>query len=511
MIEPLLNMEGITKVYPNGVLANRDVDFSVEKGEIHALMGENGAGKSTLMRILFGLESYDAGSIRFEGREIPRGSAARMIERGIGMVHQHFMLMDSLRVYENIILGREPMKGPVIDAQAALDGVRAMSEKYHLGVDPLARVQDISVGLKQKVELLKALMRGAKLIILDEPTAVLTPQETSELFHQLMLMKASGHTIIFISHKIREVTRICDRITILKQGRNAGVLHVRDVDEAEISRRMIGRDILRKRKSAACLGDIKLEVRGLRLVNSAGKAALNDVRFTLRSGEILGVVGVEGNGQSELAEAIFGLRENATGEIRVRGENILGKNISAIRKMGLSYIPEDRMASGIAADASLWENLIADRVNAPEFKKNGLLHRRRIREYCEGLIAEYGISCRNLNQPLAMLSGGNMQKVVVARELSAKPEILIAGQPTRGIDVGANNAIWDKLLQVRENGGAILLVSSDLSEVLELSDSIIVMANGEIAAYFADAREASEEELGLYMLGLKKQEVRFGE
>lgn len=508
MASEILKMEGVTKIYPNGVMANKDISFSVQEGEIHALMGENGAGKSTLMKILFGSEAYDEGKITFDGQPMQHVSSGEVIKRGIGMVHQHFMLVDSLRVYENIILGMEPTKGPAIDTAKAAAMVKEMGDRYNLKVDPMARVADISVGLKQKVELLKVLMRGAKLLILDEPTAVLTPQETEELFEQLLLLKQNNHTIIFISHKIREVMQICDKVTILRAGRSEGTINVADTTEVEISRLMVGRDVvLQLDKTPAEFGAPLLEVKNLNYANKFGKAMLKNVNFTLCAGQILGVAGVEGNGQAELAETIFGLTKGATGQVFLKGENILGKQIRDVRARKVSYIPEDRITLGVAKDGTIWQNLIPDRVDSKELKNKGLLSQKKIRAMAEKLIKQYGILCRNENQEAGMLSGGNMQKVVVAREFSAQPDLLIANQPTRGIDVGANEFIWKKIVQQRDDGKGILLISADLNEVLELSDSVLVMCDGEVAAYFEDSRDVSEEELGLYMLGIKKQEV----
>ncbi|MDR1546324.1 MAG: ABC transporter ATP-binding protein [Deltaproteobacteria bacterium] len=504
----ILNMSRITKIYPNGVMANKDVSLSVEEGEIHALMGENGAGKSTLMKILFGIEAYDEGRITFDGRDLVHAASAAVIKSGIGMVHQHFMLVDSLRVYENIILGLEPVKGPVINAARAIAETRALGERYNLKVDPLARVEDISVGLKQKVELLKVLLRGARLLILDEPTAVLTPQETEELFGQLLLLKKNNHTIIFISHKIREVMKICDRVTVLRAGRNVGALKVAQTCPEEISRLMVGRDVVLKLdKRPRREGPPLLEARGLSLTNRFGKATLKKVDFQLRSGQILGVAGVEGNGQNELAEAIFGLARGAEGQVLVKGRDILGLSIRRIRDLGLSYIPEDRLTLGLAAAGSVWQNLIPDRADSPALKTWGFLSLRKIARHAGELIEAFNILCRGPDQEAGLLSGGNMQKVVVARELSADPDVLIANQPTRGIDVGANEFIWKKIVEMRDAGKAILLVSADLNEILELSDSILVMCEGEAAAYFEDAAAVTEEELGLRMLGYKSKEA----
>lgn len=504
----ILAMRNITKIYPNGLMANKGINFSVNEGEIHALMGENGAGKSTLMKILFGVEDYDDGEIIFNGQPLPRFSPAETIKSGIGMVHQHFMLVDSLKVYENIILGIEPSKGLMIDVAEATEKVSELGERYNLKIDPLARVEDISVGLKQKVELLKVLMRGAKLLILDEPTAVLTPQETEELFEQLLLLKKNNHTIIFISHKIREVLKICDRVTILRGGRSEGTIETSSATAEDISRLMVGRDvILKQNKKAPQFGPSKLTVKNINYTNKFGKQVLKNVSFELRAGQILGVAGVEGNGQNDLAQVIFGLTKGAQGEVQVEGQNILGRSIGQIRKLGLSYIPEDRMTLGLAYTGTIWQNLIPDRIDSPELKKNGFLSGSKISALVQKLIQDFNIRSRSQDQEVGMLSGGNMQKVVVAREFSADPDILIANQPTRGIDVGANEFIWKKIVEKRDAGKAILLISADLNEILELSDSIMVMCDGEAVAYFPDSGAVTEEELGLYMLGLKKQEA----
>ncbi|WP_432662405.1 ABC transporter ATP-binding protein [Wukongibacter baidiensis] len=509
MKNELLRMQNITKIYDNGVMANDNVNFSVRKGEIHALMGENGAGKSTLMKILFGEQGMDNGSIFFDGKDISKLTSHEAINIGIGMVHQHFMLVDSLKVYENVVLGMEPKNGFIIDNKEAYKLVKDVAEKYNLKVDPNARVTDLSVGLKQKVEIIKVLARGAKLLILDEPTAVLTPQETEELFEQLLLLKESGHTVIFISHKIREVRKICDRITVLRGGKTVGVMDVGDSTEEQISNFMVGREVILKvSKSIPEFGDTLLDVKGLTYINEEMKPVVNNVSFKVKKGQILGIAGVEGNGQKELAECIFGLNKDVKGTVLFNNENIIGKSIRNIRDMGMSFIPEDRMKTGIATKVSIWENLISDRIDRSHLKDKGFLSMKKIKSLANHLIQDFAIVCRNMNQLTGMLSGGNMQKVVVAREMSANPELLIANQPTRGIDVGANEFIWKKLIELRDKGRGIILISADLNEVLELSDSILIMHDGEVAGYFEDAKEIDEYNLGLYMLGLKKQTQR---
>lgn len=501
-------MENITKVYDNGVTANKDVNFSVNKGEIHALMGENGAGKSTLMKVLFGLEKCDAGSIYYKGQKTNIQNPGQAIQLGIGMVSQHFMLVDSLKVYENVVLGMEPKKGLFIDEKKAIDLVNEYSRKFNLKLDPTAKVGDLSVSMKQKVEILKVLVRGSELLILDEPTAVLTPQETEELFEQFLLLKKEGYTIIFISHKINEVKAICDRITILRNGRSEGLVDTKDVTAEEISKLMVGRDvILNVDKTKANFGKVLLETKDVTSFNEDGVKVLNKVSFKLKEGQILGIAGVEGNGQNDLAECIFGLKKVASGDILFQGQSIKNNPVYKIRNTGISLIPEDRMVTGTAADLSIWQNLISDKSDKAEVKKHGLLNIPLIKEQTSEIIDRYQIKCMNGDQMVQMLSGGNIQKVVVAREMSSNPRILIANQPTRGIDVGAQEFIWKEILKFRDAGNAVLLISADLNEILELSDSVMVMIDGEVSAYFEDSSKLTEEELGLYMLGVKKQKI----
>lgn len=506
MSADILSMKGITKVYPNGIVANKEVDFSIRQGEIHALMGENGAGKSTLMKILFGLEQPEEGSIFLKGEKINITSPHAAIKYGIGMVHQHFMLVPSLTVAENMVLGIEPKKKGLIDFQKAVEITGNLSKQYNLGVDPKAKIEDLPVGTKQKVEILKALLRGAEILILDEPTAVLTPQETEELFQELTNLKSKGHTIIFISHKLNEIKQICDRITIMRNGRNVGVFNTAEISREEISRLMVGRDvILEINKSKSNPGDAVLHVKELNYVNELGKKILKDVSLTVRSGEILGVAGVEGNGQRELVEIITGLRKGSAGNVEISGQTINSLTIKQIRDLKTSHIPEDRMTYGVSAEGSIEENLISDRYDKKEFSKSIFLNMSKISELSKSLVSQFRVKCSSPGQSVKMLSGGNIQKVVVAREFTTDPKLLVADQPTRGIDVGATEFIRNKIVEMRDGGTAVLLISADLNEVLELSDSLIVMYGGEIAAYFEDASKVSEVELGTYMLGLKAQ------
>lgn len=505
MSDVLLEMRGITKVYSNGFVANENVNFSVAEGEIHALVGENGAGKSTLMKVLFGIETPEEGEILLQGKKVKIDSPLTAIKYGIGMVHQHFMLVPSLTVAENMILGMEPKKHGLVSLEKANEITAEIAEKYHFEVDPRAKVEDIPVGMKQKVEILKALLRGARILILDEPTAVLTPQETRELFVQLRALKEMGHTIIFISHKLQEIKEICDRITVLRLGKCMGTCNVADVTEQEISKMMVGRDVILKiEKKPPQIGKTVLKVRDLKMKKNRNRYILNGVSFSVRAGEILGVAGVEGNGQRELSDLITGMEPMESGEIFINGQNIRGKTVGRIRSMGVSHISEDRMTYGAVADASVEENLISDRFQKKEYNRGLLFNLKKLAELSDRLIRQYLIKCDDRDQNVGMLSGGNIQKVVVAREFSSSPRLIVANQPTRGIDVGASEFIRKKLVELRDNGAAILLISADLNEILEVSDSIIVMNSGEIAAYFPDHRDVTEEELGKYMLGVQK-------
>ncbi len=505
--EYVVQMKGITKVYPNGIAANQGVDLNIRKGEIHALMGENGAGKSTLMKMLFGLEQPTEGEIRVNGEKVNLTSPTVAISKGIGMVHQHFMLVPSLTVAENIVLGMVPKKsGLFIDTKKAVELTEEYSKRFNLHVDPTAKVMDIPVGMKQKVEILKALVRGARILILDEPTAVLTTQETSELFKELIHLKEDGYTIIFISHKLNEIMEITDRMTILRGGRSMGVHNTCDVTPEVISRLMVGRDVVLKvEKEHAKPTDEVLRVRDLEYVNEWGKKMLDRVSFSVRKGEILGIAGVEGNGQKELVDMLFHLNTPNSGTVTVNGENIIGLPQRDIRNKGVSLVPEDRMLYGIAGAATIQENIISDRCGDKRLNKGLLFDMKAIHEETDRLIRDYTVLCKSRDQRVDNLSGGNIQKVVVAREFSNGPCLIIADQPTRGIDVGATEFIRKKLVELSRSGIAVLLVSADLNEVMELSDSLIVMCGGHIAAYFEDTSELTDEMMGEYMLGLKRQ------
>lgn len=506
--DDMLTMENITKIYENGFVANSNVNFCVRKGEIHGLVGENGAGKTTLMKVLFGQENPEGGRILIAGQEHKITSPLDALDYGIGMVHQHFMLVDELSVADNMALGKEPVKGILYDRSEARKQALEVSKKYDLEVDPDAIVGKLSVGYKQRVEILKILLRGAKLLLLDEPTAVLTPQEIRELFVQLKNLRDQGFSIVFISHKLNEVREICDRITVLRMGKSVGTVDIKDVTEADISRMMVGRDVMLDiEKETAKPENVVLKVRDLNYEDMQGRKVFSGVSFDVRSGEILGVAGVEGNGQAELADVIAGLLPVQTGDVFVNGASIKDvKSIRDIREMGVSLVHQDRMIYGASKNQSIEENIVADRYYKKEYTKRGFLNWKKIREESRDHITEFLVKCEGPDAPVKTLSGGNIQKVVAAREFTSDPKFLLSCHPTRGIDVGAAEMIRKKMVELRDkNRTAILLFSADLTELLSVSDSIFVMYEGEIVAYFPDAKKINEQMLGEYMLGLKKQ------
>lgn len=506
MSDNVLELKNIMKVYSNGVVANKNVNFQLIEGEIHAIVGENGAGKSTLMKILFGMEQPSSGEIFFKGQKVEIESSNKAIEMGVGMVHQHFMLVPSFTIAQNMILGMEPKKGLSIDYNKAIEMINELGKKYNLHVEPNMEVKDLSVGVKQKVEILKALIRGAKILILDEPTAVLTPQETEELFIQLKKLKDNGHTIIFISHKLKEVKSICDRVTIIRKGVTYGTYNVSDVTQGEISNLMVGRDVVLKYdKSDNVTGPAVLKIENLNCKSIAGKDLLKNISFTVNKGKILGIAGVEGNGQGELIKIITGGKRSYNGEVLFKDKNIKNMTIGQMRKSGMSYIPEDRMTQGVASAGMISENLAANRYDSKEMNDGIFMNIKKLSKLADKLVSDYDIVCKNPDQKIESLSGGNIQKVVVARECSIEPDILIAEQPTRGVDVGAAEFIHKEIIKLRESGAAVLLVSADLNEAMELSDSLLVMYEGEFVAYIDNPSQTTEEELGLYMLGIKRQ------
>ena len=499
----VLRMQNITKIYTNGFVANHDVTFAVNAGEIHALVGENGAGKTTLMKILFGVEDCQSGNIFIKGEQARISNPLNAIEKGIGMVHQHFEQMPSLTVTENVILGIEPTKGFLFDHKTARQMTLDASEKYQLNVDPDAKIQDLSVGMRQKIELLKELIRGVEILILDEPTAVLTPQETTELFEQLRFLRDSGYAIIFISHKLGEVMSLCDQVTVLRRGRIIGTERVENLTQSDIARMMVGRDvILEIEKEPPIPKNAVVEVKNLVHLNSDGRRVVDSVSFALRAGEILGIAGVEGNGQSEISEILSGMIPLEQGEIIVNGSTIRGKTVQQIREQGIANISEDRLKFACAPNLSIADNLISIYLNNNKYKGRLLLNKKKIKAFVEQCVIDYEIKCDSPDDPVRMLSGGNIQKVVVAREFTSGANIIIANQPTRGIDVGTSEMIRKTLIRkAREEDSATLLISSDLNEILEVSDRLLVIYKGKIAAHFDQAKNVSEELLGEYMLG----------
>ncbi len=490
---PLVVLEGITKRFP-GVVANDRVDLTLEAGEIHALIGENGAGKSTLMRVLYGLYPPDDGRILVEGEPVRIASPRDAIARGIGMVHQHFVLVDRFTVAENVVLGAEG--GVLVDLEAAGRRIRELAESYGFRVDPDARVEDLSVGEEQRVEIVKALYRGVDLLILDEPTAVLTPAETQELFANLRRLKGDGKAVVFISHKLDEVLAIADRITVLRRGAVVGQTTPAEATKERLAEMMVGRPVLfRLEKPAVSIGEPVLRVEELRVGTK-----VHGVDLEVRAGEILGIAGVEGNGQRELTEALIGLRAPAAGRILVDGEDVAGRRVADIRARGVAYVPEDRHERGLVLDMTLWENAVLGKQERREYTRGlGRLLIKPIKELAARLVRRFDVRARGIGVEAATLSGGNQQKLILARELEGAPRLLIASQPTRGLDVGAIEFVWRTILEQKAAGRAVLLVSAELDEIYALSDRIVTMYEGRITGEYAP--DAPAEEVGVGMLG----------
>jgi ABC-type uncharacterized transport system ATPase subunit len=497
---PLLEMRGIGKRFP-GVVANEGVDFDVLPGEVHTLFGENGAGKSTLMRILYGIYKPDAGEIRLRGETVSIASPADAIAHGIGMIHQHFMLVNTLTVAENVALGLRSSRGPLTDLDRVTKRIEELAARYHLDVDPSAVVWQLSVGERQRVEIMKALYRDATLLILDEPTAVLTPHEVDDLFGVLREMVADGRGLVFISHKIREVLELSDRITVLRAGRSVGTVLPADVTRTELAEMMVGHALPSEQPvPAAAVNGLRLAVTDLHVRSDRGTEAVRGLSLEARAGEIVGIAGVSGNGQRELAEAIAGLRTATSGSIRLEDTELVGRRAGEVRRAGLGFVPEERMRDGVVGDFTVAENLLLVDSDSPQYSRAGFLRDRVIRAHCERLVADYDVKTPKLETPVHNLSGGNIQKLILARELSRAPRVLLAAQPTRGVDVGAARYIHDRLREQRDGGTAIVVVSEDLDEVLSLSDRILVMYEGRIIAE-ADPRTSTREALGLMMAG----------
>jgi ABC-type uncharacterized transport system ATPase subunit len=499
--ELILEMRGIRKVFP-GVVANDDVDLDVRYGEVHALLGENGAGKSTLMNILYGLYRHDAGEIRLRGKSVSFDSARDAIQAGIGMVHQHFMLIPVMTVAENVVLGTEPVRsGVFLDEASAQRRVADMAKTFRFAVDPAALVEDIGVGQQQRVEIMKALYRNADILILDEPTAVLTPQEASDLFEILRTLRREGISIIFISHKLNEVLEIADRITVLRRGKKVETVPREGATEESLARAMVGREVLlRVEKPPAEPGDVLLSVRDLHVVDERGIPKVRGVSCDVRAGEIVGIAGVDGNGQTELIDALTGLRKIESGTVTIAGRELSHANARTALDAGIGHIPEDRQRRGLVLEFSIAENVaLHDYGKAPDAKWGWIFPQRMI-ERARRLIKEFDVRGGGPLTRAGGLSGGNQQKLVVAREIERDPKVLIAAQPTRGLDVGAIEYLHRRLVAERDEGRAILLVSLELDEILSLSDRILVIYEGEIVGKHSG--EVSEEKIGLEMLGV---------
>ena len=505
-----IEMLNITKRFP-GIVANDNITLQLKRGEIHALLGENGAGKSTLMSVLFGLYQPEEGVIKKDGQVVQIKDPNDANALGIGMVHQHFKLVECFSILDNIILGVEPCKNGFLQKQEAREKVLALSEKYGLQVDPDALVEDVTVGMQQRTEILKMLYRDNEILIFDEPTAVLTPQEIDELMQIMKNLAAEGKSILFISHKLAEIMAVADRCTVLRKGKYIGTVNTKDTTVEELSAMMVGRNVnFHVEKKPAEPGDVVLEVKNMTMASKVHKNnAVKNVSFQVRRGEIVCIAGIDGNGQTELVYGLTGLEPLVSGELFLCGQDITHTSIRKRSTMGMSHIPEDRHKHGLVLDYSLEDNMVLQRYFEPEFTdKAGFLRRKNIRGYAERLIEQYDV--RSGQGPVTIarsMSGGNQQKAIVAREIDKDPELLVAVQPTRGLDVGAIEYIHRQLVAQRDEGKAVLLVSLELDEVMDVPDRILVMYEGEIVGEL-DPKTTTQEELGLYMAGAKRDEVK---
>jgi general nucleoside transport system ATP-binding protein len=504
----IIEMLGITKEFP-GIKANDNINLQVKRGEIHALLGENGAGKSTLMSILFGLYQPTSGIIKKNGKEVQINSPNDANELNIGMVHQHFKLVECFSVLDNIILGVEPTKGLFLEKKGARKKVLELSEKYGLKVDPDALISDITVGMQQRTEILKMLYRDNEVLIFDEPTAVLTPQEISELMKIMKNLAKEGKSILFITHKLNEIMEVADRCTILRRGKYIGTVNIADTSKEELSKMMVGRNVsFTVDKKEKQIGDTVLKVEHLTVPSKAhSNNAVKDVSFNVRKGEIVCIAGIDGNGQSELVQGLTGLEKISGGTISFNGQDITKASIRDKSKLGMSHIPEDRHKHGLVLDYTLEQNMVLQRYWQPDFQAGGFIKAKAVRDYAEKLIEQYDV--RSGQGPVTVarsMSGGNQQKAIIAREIDKDPDLLVAVQPTRGLDVGAIEFIHKQLVAQRDKGKAVLLISFELDEVMDVSDRILVMYEGELVGQF-DPKQITVEELGLYMAGAKRSEV----
>ena len=509
MEDYVIEMLHITKEFP-GIIANDDITLQLKRGEIHALLGENGAGKSTLMSVLFGLYQPEKGIIKKDGKEVKITDPNDATALGIGMVHQHFMLVDVFSVLDNIILGAEPNKFGFLTKAEARKKVLALSEKYNLKIDPDALIEDITVGMQQRVEILKMLYRDNEILIFDEPTAVLTPQEIDELMKIMKELAAEGKSILFITHKLNEIMAVADRCSILRKGKYIGTVEIKNTTKEELSSMMVGRDV----KFVADKAPAKPKEEVLRVENVSVKSkihkndSVHDLSFNVRAGEIVCIAGIDGNGQTEFISALTGLDEISSGKVTLLGEDITHKPIRYKNTHGLSHIPEDRHKHGLVLDYMLDENMVLQRYFEPAFQSGGFLKKKKVREYSDKLTEEFDVRSGQGSETIVRsMSGGNQQKAIIARELDRAHRLLIAVQPTRGLDVGAIENIHEQIIKDRDNGAAVLLVSLELDEVMNLSDRILVMYEGEIVGEL-DPKETTLQELGLYMSGAKRDKVQ---
>lgn len=505
-MEYVIEMLGIRKEFP-GIVANDDITLQVKKGEIHALLGENGAGKSTLMNVLFGLYQPEKGEIRVKGKKVNITNPNIANDLGIGMVHQHFMLVDTFTVTENIILGKEPKSSGTIDIKKAEKEVREISEKYGLSVNPKAKISDISVGMQQRVEILKTLYRGAEIIIFDEPTAVLTPQEITELIQIMKTLIKEGKSIILITHKLKEIMEVCDQVTVIRKGKGIGTVNVKETNPNELANLMVGREVVfTTQKSPSNPKQNVLEIKDLVVKDSRGVPAVRGLNLNVRAGEIIGIAGVDGNGQTELIEAITGLRKSESGSIKINEKEIRNLKPRKITESGVGHIPEDRHKHGLVLDFPIGENIVLQTYYQKPYSKNGILNFKQIYQKATKLIQEFDVRTPSEYTLARSLSGGNQQKAIIGREVDRNPDLLIAAQPTRGLDVGAIEFIHKRLIEQRDNGKAVLLISFELDEILNVSDRIAVIYEGTIVA-IVDPKTTTEQELGLLMAGSKGQEA----
>ena len=500
----IMEMRGITKCFP-GVLANDSVDFDVRASEVHALLGENGAGKSTLMKILYGMYQSDKGEIFINNHQVKITSPTDAISHGIGMIHQHFMLVPTLTVAENVALGLTSSRGPLTDLDRVTDRIDELAEIYRLQIDPDAYVWQLSVGQQQRVEIIKALYRGAALLILDEPTAVLTPQEVDELYVIMRQMVEDGYGLIFISHKLHEVVEISNRITVLRNGKKIGTRPTKETTKKDLAKWMVGRDIefITSTNQIEC-GKERLKIENVSCNSDRGTVGLRNINLNLCSGEILGIAGVSGNGQRELAEVITGLRPLTSGQIYLEGENVTGFSPGELTERMLSYIPEERMRDGIIKNFTVAENMILREHNQYPFSQNGLLKSKEITAHADALIDQFQVKTPSQNTLAKSLSGGNIQKIILAREISRNPRTIVAAQPTRGLDIGATEYVREQLIVQRNKGAGVLLISEDLDEIFALSDRIAVIYEGKIVDILS-REEYSKEKVGLLMAGVTSQ------